>query len=96
MWLHSSAEALTVLADLHGHDADAQLVQLEFAEIQKQVASEREGAKSYWDLVKPGIVRSWVRIAGVESAIGHNHHDVRVVDPIYIGLRSVLRDARHD
>ncbi|THH31071.1 hypothetical protein EUX98_g3119 [Antrodiella citrinella] len=52
-------EALTILADLHGGgNADDELVQLEFAEIREQVHFERtEGAKSYLDLIKPGIFR---------------------------------------
>ncbi|KAH8085473.1 general substrate transporter [Cristinia sonorae] len=52
-------EALTILADLHGHgDANAEIVQLEFNEIKQQVTFERtEGAKSYMDLLKPGIIR---------------------------------------
>ena len=52
-------EALEILADLHGKgDPNTELVQLEFAEIKEQVHFERtEGAKSYWDLLKPGIFR---------------------------------------
>ncbi|TCD64631.1 hypothetical protein EIP91_003833 [Steccherinum ochraceum] len=52
-------EALTVLADVHGHgDPNHELVQLEFAEIRQQVHFERtEGAKSYMDLLRPGISR---------------------------------------
>ena len=52
-------EALVILADLHGKgNQDAELVQLEFAEIQEQVRFEKEqGAKSYMDLLKPGILR---------------------------------------
>ncbi|CCM06493.1 uncharacterized protein FIBRA_08762 [Fibroporia radiculosa] len=61
-WLidHSRPEeALTILADLHGGgDPNNSLVQLEYHEIQEQVALEREqGAKSYRDLFKPGIFR---------------------------------------
>ncbi|RPD55059.1 general substrate transporter [Lentinus tigrinus ALCF2SS1-7] len=54
-----SDEALTILADLHGKgDPNNDLVQLEIAEIKDQVHFERtEGAKSYFDLVKPGIFR---------------------------------------
>ena len=53
------AEALEILADLHGKgDPNNELVQLEFAEIKEQVRFERtEGAKSYLDLFKPGIFR---------------------------------------
>lgn len=53
------AEALEILADLHGKgDPTAELVQLEFVEIKGQVQFERtEGAKSYMDLLKPGIFR---------------------------------------
>ncbi|KAJ3536324.1 hypothetical protein NM688_g6854 [Phlebia brevispora] len=52
-------EALEILADLHGKgNQDSELVQLEIAEIQEQVRFEREqGAKSYKDLLKPGILR---------------------------------------
>ena len=52
-------EALTILADLHGGgDTNNELVQLEFNEIKEQVNFERtEGAKSYADLLKPGIFR---------------------------------------
>ncbi|KAI0343634.1 general substrate transporter [Trametopsis cervina] len=54
-----NAEALQILADLHGKgDPTNELVQLEYAEIQGQVQFERtEGAKSYLDLLKPGIFR---------------------------------------
>ena len=53
------AEAVEILADLHGKgDPNAELVQLEIAEIQDQVRFEKEqGAKSYLDLLKPGILR---------------------------------------
>lgn len=53
------AEALEVLADLHGGgDKTAELVLLEYEEIKAQVLFERtEGAKSYMDLLKPGIPR---------------------------------------
>lgn len=53
------AEALEVLADLHGGgNQDDELVQLEYNEIRNQVEFERtEGAKSYFDLLKPGILR---------------------------------------
>lgn len=53
------AEALEILADLHGRgNADDELVQLEFEEIRQQVHFERtEGAKSYVDLLKPGVLR---------------------------------------
>ncbi|KAI0312838.1 general substrate transporter [Amylostereum chailletii] len=52
-------EALEILADLHGGgDKRNELVQLEFEEIKGQVHFERtEGAKSYLDLLKPGIFR---------------------------------------
>ncbi|KAI0071664.1 general substrate transporter [Panus rudis PR-1116 ss-1] len=52
-------EALEILADLHGGgDQHNELVQLEFAEIKEQVHFERtEGAKSYLDLLKPGVFR---------------------------------------
>lgn len=52
-------EALEILSDLHGGgDPNNELVQLEFAEIREQVKFERtEGAKSYLDLLKPGILR---------------------------------------
>ncbi|KAI0786275.1 general substrate transporter [Abortiporus biennis] len=53
------SEALEILADLHGKgDPNNDLVQLEFEEIRQQVEFERtEGAKSYLDLLKPGIFR---------------------------------------
>ena len=52
-------EALEILADLHGKgDPNNELVQLEMTEIKEQVDFERkEGAKSYLDLLKPGIFR---------------------------------------
>ncbi|KAF7343307.1 General substrate transporter [Mycena venus] len=52
-------EALQVLADLHaGGDKTNELVRLEYEEIRAQVIFERtEGAKSYTDLLKPGIPR---------------------------------------
>ena len=55
----SEDEALQILADLHGGgNKDAELVQLEFEEIKAQVHFEKtEGAKSYLDLLKPGILR---------------------------------------
>lgn len=56
---HSEGEALQVLADLHGNgDTKNELVRLEYEEIREQVLFERtEGAKSYLDLVKPGMPR---------------------------------------
>lgn len=61
-WLvdhNREAEALQILADLHGGgDKNNELVTLEFEEIKGQVYFEREeGAKSYLDLLKPGIFR---------------------------------------
>lgn len=52
-------EALQILADLHGKgNKDDELVQLEFEEIKQQVNFERtEGAKSYTDLLKKGVLR---------------------------------------
>jgi len=52
-------EALEILADLHGGgDRNNELVVLEFEEIKQQVYFERtEGAKSYMDLLKPGMPR---------------------------------------
>lgn len=52
-------EALEILADLHGGgDQNAELVQLEYEEIKQQVYFEKtEGAKSFADLLKPGIFR---------------------------------------
>lgn len=51
-------EALRVLADLHGKGNPMnESVQLEFEEITYQVAFERnKGAKSYFDLFKPGVL----------------------------------------
>lgn len=53
------AEALEILADLHGGgDSNNELVRLEFEEIREQVEFERtQGAKSYLDLIKPGMFR---------------------------------------
>jgi len=53
------AEALEILADLHGSGDQAnELVLLEYEEIKGQVYFERtEGAKSYLDLLRPGIFR---------------------------------------
>ncbi|KAF9456658.1 general substrate transporter [Collybia nuda] len=53
------AEALQVLADLHGGgDKNNDLVVFEYEEIKQQVHIERtEGAKSYLDLFKPGNPR---------------------------------------
>lgn len=52
-------EALQLLADLHGKgNRSDPLVVLEYEEIKAQVEFERaEGAKSYMDLVKPGMIR---------------------------------------
>ncbi|KAF7973558.1 hypothetical protein HWV62_14932 [Athelia sp. TMB] len=52
-------EALEILADLHGGgDQNNELVVLEYEEIKAQVHFEKqEGAKSYLDLLKPGIFR---------------------------------------
>lgn len=52
-------EALQILADLHGKgDKNNELVVLEYEEIKGQVYYEREqGAKSYGDLLEPGIIR---------------------------------------
>ncbi|KAI5117681.1 hypothetical protein M0805_008460 [Coniferiporia weirii] len=69
-------EALQILADLHGKgDPENELVQVEFAEIKQQVYFERtEGAKSYLDLVKPGVfrrvglgtsLRMWSQLSGI-------------------------------
>ena len=69
-------EALTVLADLHGYgDTTNGMVQLEFEEIKEQVYFERtEGAKSYFDLLKPGVLhrvslgaslQMWSQLSGV-------------------------------
>ena len=69
-------EALEVLADLHGGgDPNNELVQLEYEEIKAQVYFEKtEGAKSYFDLLKPSIFRRvalgcslqmWSQLSGV-------------------------------
>lgn len=52
-------EALIILADLHGQgDKNNELVLLEYEEIRGQVHFERtEGAKSFLDLLRPGIMR---------------------------------------
>ncbi|KAL0958689.1 hypothetical protein HGRIS_014020 [Hohenbuehelia grisea] len=52
-------EARQILADLHGDgNLDNELVVLEYEEIKQQVYFERtEGAKSYVDLIKPGVFR---------------------------------------
>jgi hypothetical protein len=70
------AEALTVLADLHGHGNPMNdMVQLEFEQIKEQLYFERtEGAKSYLDLFKPGVLhrvslgaslQMWSQLSGV-------------------------------
>lgn len=78
-WLfdhHREAEALTVLADLHGKgNTRNDLVQLEFEQIKHQVYFERtEGAKSYFDLLKPGVLhrvslgaslQMWSQLSGI-------------------------------
>lgn len=50
---------MEILADLHGRgDITNELVVLEYEEIKNQVYLERTGgAKSYMDLLKPGILR---------------------------------------
>ena len=74
--LNRDNEALEILADLHGKgDPNAEMVQLEFAEIKQQVNFERtEGAKSYTDLLKPGVFRRvvlgsslqmWSQLSGI-------------------------------
>lgn len=84
----SEEEALEILADLHGNgDANNELVQLEFTEIKDQVHFERtEGAKSYLDLLKPGIFRRvglgcslqmWSQLSGMNimmCVVPHLHH----------------------
>jgi len=78
-WLidhHREEEALSVLADLHGNGNPMnELVQFEFEEIAYQVYFERtEGAKSYFDLLKPGVLhrvslgaslQMWSQLSGV-------------------------------
>jgi sugar porter (SP) family MFS transporter len=78
-WLidnHREEEALEILADLHAHgDKNNELVQLEYNEILQQVDFERkEGAKSYWDVFKPGVGRrvflgmslqAWSQLSGM-------------------------------
>jgi MFS family permease len=70
------AEALTVLADLHGHGNPMNdTVQLEFEQIKEQLYFERtEGAKSYFDLLRPGVLhrvslgaslQMWSQLSGV-------------------------------
>ena len=65
-----------MLADLHGNgDPMNELVQLEFEEITHQVSFERnEGAKSYFDLLKPGVLhrvslgaslQMWSQVTGI-------------------------------
>lgn len=55
-------EALQILADLHGGgNKKDELVVLEYEEIKQQVDFERsEGAKSYADLFKPGVLRRFI------------------------------------
>lgn len=52
-------EALDILSDVHGSgDTQNEFVQLEYHEIKQAIAFERtEGAKSYADLLKPGVFR---------------------------------------
>ena len=78
-WLidnHREQEALEILADVHaGGNENDELVQLEYTEIKTQVEFERtEGAKSYRDLVKPGVFRrvflgmslqAWSQLSGM-------------------------------
>ena len=82
------SEALEILADLHGGgDVNNELVQLEFTEIKEQVAFERtEGAKSYLDLFKPGILRRvglgaslqmWSQLSGMNIMMYVSHPIVR-------------------
>jgi MFS family permease len=70
------AEALAVLADLHGNGNPMNdMVQLEFEEIKEQLYFERTvGAKSYFDLLKPGVLhrvslgaslQMWSQLSGV-------------------------------
>ena len=65
-----------MLADLHGNgDPSHGMVQLEFEEIKEQVYFERtEGAKSYFDLLKPDVLhrvslgaslQMWSQLSGV-------------------------------
>ena len=65
-----------MLADLHGNGNPMnELVQLEFEEITHQVSFERnEGAKSYFDLLKPGVLhrvslgaslQMWSQVTGI-------------------------------
>ena len=65
-----------MLADLHGNgDPMNEMVQLEFEEIKEQMYIERtEGAKSYFDLLKPGVLhrvslgaslQMWSQLSGV-------------------------------
>jgi hypothetical protein len=74
--MNREAEALEILADLHGNgDQTNDLVVLEYEEIKHQVYFERtEGAKSYMDLFKPGIFRRvvlgcslqmWSQLSGI-------------------------------
>ena len=64
------------MADLHGGgDTKHPLVQLEYAEIKEQVTFERtQGAKSYADLIQPGIrrrvflgmsIQMWSQLSGM-------------------------------
>ncbi|KAH9993508.1 general substrate transporter [Russula compacta] len=78
-WLfdhHQEVEAVRVLADLHGQgNYKNELVLLEYEEIKEQVYFERtEGAKSYFDLLKPGVLhrvslgtslQMWSQLSGV-------------------------------
>lgn len=65
-----------MLADLHGHGNPMNdMVQLEFEQIKEQLYFERtEGAKSYLDLFKPGVLhrvslgaslQMWSQLSGV-------------------------------
>lgn len=74
-------EALEILAEVHGKgDPNAELVQLEFAEIKDQVNFEKKfGAKSYKDLLEPGVLRrvslgtslqAWSQLTGVRIFFG--------------------------
>lgn len=76
--MHRSLEALEILGDLHGGgNINSEVVQLEIAEIEDQVKFERmQGAKSYWDLLHPGVIRRvalgvflqmWSQLSGINT-----------------------------
>lgn len=94
-------EALEVLADLHGEgDPNNGLVQLEYEEIKAQVHFEKaEGAKSYFDLLKPGIFRRvtlgcsiqmWSQLSGMNIMMSALYHTPPLRTALILYLGTIL------